>query len=68
VGEEMKADEKLIMEIEEFDDAFPDGVFAIPRNPKDPKVKVRALWDYCKEKGVDPEDLSEEEMEQFLEY
>ncbi|KGR89843.1 MULTISPECIES: hypothetical protein [Bacillales] len=64
----MKADEKLIMEIEEFDDAFPDGVFAIPRNPKDPKVKVRALWDYCKEKGVDPEDLSEEEMEQFLEY
>ncbi|MFK5707515.1 hypothetical protein [Lysinibacillus boronitolerans] len=62
----MKADKKLIKEIDEFDDAFPNGVFAIPRNPKDPRVKVRALWDYCKEKGVDPEDLSEVEMKQFL--
>lgn len=36
----MKADEKLIKEMEAFDDAFPDGVFAIPRNPNDPRVKV----------------------------
>lgn len=64
----MKANEKLIKEIEEFDNAFPDGVFAVPRNPKDSRVKVRALWDYCKEKGVDPEDLSEEEMKQFLQF
>ncbi|PLR70313.1 hypothetical protein [Bacillus sp. UMB0728] len=64
----MKADEKLIREIEEFDDAFPDGVFAIPRNHNDPRVKVRALWDYCKENSVDPEDLNEEEMKQFLQY
>jgi len=64
----MKADEKLIREIEEFDVAFPDGVFCIPRIPGEPRVKVRALWNYCKEKGVDPEDLSEEEMKQFHQY
>lgn len=66
--EKMKADEKLSKEIDEFHDAFSNGVFAIPRNPKDPRVKVRALWDYCKEKGVDPKDLTQEDMEQFLEY
>jgi hypothetical protein len=50
-----------------FDDGFPDGVFAIPRNPKEPRVKVRALFDYCEARGMTPEDLTEEEMEQFLE-
>ncbi|MFB7305061.1 MULTISPECIES: hypothetical protein [Bacillaceae] len=65
----MKANEKLIKEIEEFDNAFPDGVFCIPRIPGEPRVKVRMLWDYCKAKGIDnPEDLSEEEMKQFLQY
>lgn len=63
----MQGDDKMMKEIEEFDDAFPDGVFCIHRIPGEPRVKVRALWNYCKEKGVDPEDLSEEESEQFLE-
>lgn len=53
----MKADEKLIKEMEEFDDAFPDGVFAVPRNLNEPRVKVKALLDYCQEKGVEPKDL-----------
>lgn len=62
----MKADEKLIKEIEEFDDAFPDGIFAIPRNPNEPRVRVRALMDYCEKRGVESNELSPEEMEQFL--
>lgn len=66
VVRKMNADEKLIKEMESFDDTFPDGVFAIPRNPNDPKVKVRALWDYCKKKGIDIESISEEEIKQFL--
>lgn len=37
----MKADEKMIKEIEEFDDAFADGIFAVPRNPNQPRVRVR---------------------------
>ncbi len=69
VSEIMKADEKLIKEIEAFDDAFPDGVFAIGRKPGEARVKVRALWDYCQEKGgIEPTDLTLEEMEQFLNY
>lgn len=64
----IRKDENLIRkEIEEFEIGFPHGVYAIPRDPKAPRVKVRALNDYCKEKGITPEDLTAEEMEQFLE-
>ena len=61
-------DENVIRkEIEEFENGFPDGVYVIPRDPKAPKVKVRALHNYCKEKGIRPENLTSEEMEKFLE-
>lgn len=63
----MKVDKKLIKEIEEFDSAFPDGVYVIPRNEKEIRLKVRALSDYCKQKGIEPNELSREEMEKFLE-
>jgi hypothetical protein len=63
-----KVSEDMIRkDIEDFDDAFPDGLFAIPRNPKEPRVKVRALHDYCKAKGITPSELTKDEMEQFLE-
>lgn len=42
-----------------------DGVYAVPSNYK---FKVKLLMDYCKKKGVEPEDLSLEEMEQFVVY
>jgi hypothetical protein len=52
----------------EEDDVFPDGVYSYPRNPNEPRVKVRKLSECCKEKGISsPADLSKEEMEQFLE-
>lgn len=54
-------------DIEEFEEGFPDGVYAIPHDPKAPRVKIRALHDYCKEKRIKPEDLASEEMEKFLE-
>jgi hypothetical protein len=63
---EKVAENRMRKEIEEFDDAFPDGVFAIPSEPNEPKVKVRALRDYCKSKGITPQDLTGEEWEQFL--
>lgn len=63
-----KVSEKmLINDIKQLDDAFPDGVYAVPRSSKGPKVKVRSLYDYCKQKGVTPQELSEKEMERFLE-
>lgn len=53
-------------EMQEFDDAFPDGVFVIPRPVNEQKVKIRALADYCESKGVLPTDLTPEEMERFI--
>ena len=59
---------EMLKKMEAFEEGFPDGVYAIPSGPNDPKVKVKALFEYCKEKGVDPEDLTDEEREQFLVY
>ena len=53
-------------DIEKFDDAFPDGVFAFQAPAESPKVKIRALDKYCKERGVQPKDLTDEEMKHFL--
>jgi len=57
---------EMMNQIKEFDESFPDGVFSLPRPSKEPRVKVRALHDYCKEKGVAPEELSNAEIERFL--
>ncbi|WP_108671790.1 hypothetical protein [Peribacillus acanthi] len=65
----MLDDKKMIEEMIKFDDAFPDEVFAVGRKPGEARVKVRALWNYCQEKGgIEPKDLTVEEMEQFFEY
>ncbi|MGP7815726.1 hypothetical protein [Niallia sp. 01092] len=53
-------------DIERFGNAFPNGVFAFPPSSEAPKVKIRALGEYCKAKGIEPNDLSPKEMEQFL--
>ncbi|WP_077305768.1 hypothetical protein [Terribacillus halophilus] len=63
----MKIDKKLIKDIKEFDDAFPDGIYTIPTDLQKPRVKVRDLSNYCKQKGVEPKNLSRKELEQFLE-
>ena len=50
-----------------FDDGFPDGVFTLPSSTNKQKVKVRALFEFCKKNNVCPSELSKEQMEQFLE-
>ncbi len=55
-------------DIDKFDNAFPDGVFAFPASTESPKVKIRALDKYCKEHGVEPKDLTADEMKPFLVY
>ena len=47
-------------------EALTDGVYAIPKDPKEYRVKVRALDAYCRERGLEPKQLTEKEMEQFL--
>ena len=46
--------------------ALTDGVYAIPKDPKEYRVKVRDLDAYCRERGLEPKQLTEKEMEQFL--
>lgn len=50
-----------------FDDGFPDGVFVIPRPLNQPRVKLRALFEFCKKNNVAPSELTKEQMEEFLE-
>ncbi|MCU5391991.1 hypothetical protein OCE55_28800 [Bacillus paranthracis] len=64
----MEEAEKLIKEMEEFEAGFPDGVYTACSSSNEPRIKVKALFEYCREKGVDPEDLTDEEREQFLVY
>ncbi|WP_449598737.1 hypothetical protein [Niallia sp. Marseille-Q9988] len=59
---------RMIEEMIKFDDSFPDGIFAISCRTGEPKVKVRALWDFCQKKGLKPSQLSSGEMELFLDY
>lgn len=53
-------------DIKQFDDAFPDGVYAIARSPEEPRVKVKALYEYCRQKGILPENLTPEDIKRFL--
>lgn len=46
-----------------FDDNFEDGIFAIPKSKK---LKERALYEYCKEKGISPNELPEDELKRFI--
>ncbi|GAB6460594.1 hypothetical protein bcgnr5390_10370 [Bacillus luti] len=58
----------LRREMEEFEEGFPDGVYTAPSSPNEPRIKVRDLYQYCRKKGVNPNELSQEEAERFLVY
>ncbi|MDA1918268.1 MULTISPECIES: hypothetical protein [Bacillus cereus group] len=59
---------KLIKEMEEFEDGFPDGVYTAPSSPNEPRIKLKEMYQYCREKGINPADLTDEEREKFLVY
>lgn len=50
---------------DEFEDDFPDGVFAVPASKDEPKIKLRALLNYCKKVGKSVSELTAEELEPF---
>ncbi|PEK98316.1 hypothetical protein [Bacillus sp. AFS017336] len=58
----------MVKEINEFEKVFPDGVYVNPNVKKAAIVRVKAMYDYCNEKGIKPKDLTEKEREQFLIY
>lgn len=47
-----------------FDDAFPNGVYAVPRTDKR-KYNYRAMMAYCREHGIDSAELTAEQMKRF---
>jgi len=50
--------------MDKFDQLHPKGRYVVP-NVKSPRIKIRELDKYCKEKGILPTDLTEKEMKQF---
>ncbi|AJH02364.1 hypothetical protein P4493_11025 [Bacillus thuringiensis] len=56
------------IKMDRFERGFPDGVYVEPSDKKEPRIKVKALFEYCNERGVKPKDLTDEEREQFLVY
>ena len=55
----------------DWDDHFPNGVFAVPRDPNAPRLKVRKLVDWCRANGIPLSEINrlpQEVMGQFLVY
>ncbi|MGG0178703.1 hypothetical protein [Gottfriedia acidiceleris] len=63
-----KVSDAMLEEIEKFEKGFPDGVYVEPIYKKEPRVKVKALFTYCKERGLEPKDLTDDERNQFIVY
>ncbi|WP_336769872.1 hypothetical protein [Bacillus bombysepticus] len=66
--DESKESEEIRKEMEEFEEGFPDGVYTAPFSPNEPRLKVRELYIYCREKGINPSELTPKEAEQFIVY
>lgn len=60
--------ERFIGEAEAFEDASPNGVYAVPDDKDEPQLMVRSMYDYCKKAEKRPEELTEQERAQFLRY
>jgi hypothetical protein len=46
-------------------DELTRGIYVVP-SANEPKINIRKLIEYCKEKNIDSSDLSQEECEQFI--
>ncbi len=67
-GLKMVDDSIIKKEIDEFEQGFPDGVYAIPREKNEPRLNVRKMDAFCRENQIDPDQLTEKQMEQFYIY
>jgi len=56
----------LMDDIKQFDEAFPDGVYAVPRSSKEPKVKVRHYWTTVNKKELSPKNSVKKKWKDFL--
>ena len=42
------------------------GVYVLPQRPRQPQFAIRKIVEYCKDKGIDPSQLSDEELDTFV--
>lgn len=42
------------------------GVYVLPQRSGQPQFDIRKIVEYCKDKGIDPSQLSDEELETFV--
>ena len=52
-------------EFDETVDELTRGIYVVT-SANEPKINIRKLIEYCKEKNIDSSDLSQEECEQFI--
>ncbi|MGR5922627.1 hypothetical protein ACT7DD_31440 [Bacillus paranthracis] len=45
---------------------FSGSVYTVPSSPNESRIKLKEMYQFCREKGIGPEDLTEEELEHFL--
>ncbi len=43
-----------------------DGLYTLPQRPGQPQFAIRKIVEYCKNKGIDPSQLTDEELETFV--
>lgn len=51
--------------IDDFDNAFEDGLFAVPKRKGEPDYNILAVLRWCREHNVDPKTLTDEQLKQF---
>lgn len=52
-------------DVDTMDKVIPSGKYVLPGG-KAPRIKLREMDKYCKKVGKEPDQLTEEEKEQFI--
>lgn len=60
-----KEQDDMISDIDDMDKAIPTGKYVLPGGTP-PRIRLRDMYKFCQEKGINPEDLTEEQKKQFL--
>ncbi len=56
---------KGLLKLDDVVSELANGVYVVPFDENAPKYNIPAIDRYCKQKGIDPSDLTDEELKQF---
>ncbi len=57
--------DKGIIDIDDIVSLY-DGLYTLPQWPGQPQFAIRKIVEYCKNKGINPSQLTDEELETFV--